>query len=158
MPTFHPKTPSLSPSRPSTTRQALPSLGDEMQLKGVKRIVSGLKRRISRVSFHRHRRGSSSDSDPDALLPSLLDVVRADGPAPITLPISPRTQHSVDTLARSADARKHLSSDDEESDSAQHSRSSTSASDSFHEVHSHPERSAEAHPGSSSHTLPSHED
>ncbi|KAH9940845.1 uncharacterized protein BXZ73DRAFT_88548 [Epithele typhae] len=115
-----------------------------MQLKGVKRIVSGLKRRISHISLRRHRRGSSAESDDDAvpslsaaLLPAAL-LASIPAPTPVTFPASTRADPSLDTLTRSvSDGCLAKRPDDcvEDSDSDEDS-ASTSTSTSYHDAQS----------------------
>ena len=187
MPSFHPKFPSTPRRRTQSTASAIapaqsppsspspnhPNASPEMQLKGVKRIVSGLKRRISHISFHGHghgRRGSSgSDSSLDAPRPPspplFLDIVPADVPHPITFPASPRVDSSVDTLTRSVSAGglgKHPSDSEDSSESSAHSRDSSldsSGSYSFHDARAESQpASSPPHPGSSSPSAAAEED
>lgn len=146
MPSFHKRastSPSSSPSRPSrplsAQTQTPPSPEKDMQLKGVKRIVSGLRRRISSISVRGHKHHDHAPSaQPD---PSSSLLLIPGQPQPVTLPVSARSGHSVDTLVAlslpGASIVKHSSHD---SNTWSHSRSTsedTSSSDaSFHEAHS----------------------
>lgn len=146
MPSFHKRastSPSSSPSRPSRPLpgQAPPSPEKDVQLKGVKRIVSGLRRRISSISVRGHKHhdhGPSAQLDPSS--PLLLVPGQ---PHPVTLPVSTRSGHSIDTLVALSVPRagiiKH--SRDDSSNTWSHSRTTseaTSSSDaaSFHEANS----------------------
>ncbi|KAI1793510.1 hypothetical protein LXA43DRAFT_1123281 [Ganoderma leucocontextum] len=150
MPSFHKRastSPSSSPSRPSrplsSQSQTPPSPERDMQLKGVKRIVSGLRRRISSISVRGHRHHDHAPSahlDPSS---PLLHLVPGQ-PHPVTLPVSPRSGHSIDTLVAltvpGATLVKHSSDPDDSNTPWSHSRSTsadtTSSAASFHEAHS----------------------
>ncbi|TBU27304.1 hypothetical protein BD311DRAFT_665670 [Dichomitus squalens] len=157
MPSFHIRSRSHPPVSPEPVRPATPqstasrpsppsSPEHEMHLKGVKRIVSGLKRRISSISLRGHRHHDHDQSAEDARPSSLLlDIIPGDHPPPTTLPITPRSEPSIYTLDTGAPRKAfEQPSEAEDSSSELHSRSTsdatTSSAASFHEAHS------EAHP------------
>ncbi len=119
--------PFLHKSPPSSTTTAT-TASNQTSPKGVKRIVSGLKRRISHISLRGHRRSVSEEEEDARISPFILDVVPDDLP----IPLSPHL-HSVDTLTRSISAGglgKHYSdSEDSSSSSSSHTRSSSTDSE-----------------------------
>ncbi|KAL1944980.1 hypothetical protein VTO73DRAFT_2600 [Trametes versicolor] len=104
-----------SPAKPPPTMATPPSTpgasgpAPASPPKGVKRIVSGLKRRISHTFLRGHRHHASTDTlDPSHPSPRILDdhepilslFVSADQPTPISISVSPHHDPSVDTLTR----------------------------------------------------------
>ncbi|PIL25148.1 hypothetical protein GSI_13037 [Ganoderma sinense ZZ0214-1] len=148
MPSFHKRastSPSSSPSRlpRPLPGQTPPSPEKDMQLKGVKRIVSGLRRRISSISLRGHRHHDHDHAPSAQLDPSSPLLLVPGQPHPVTLPVSTRSGHSIDTLVAlslpGAGIVKH--SRDDSSNTWSHSRTTseaTSSSDaaSFHEANS----------------------
>lgn len=90
--------------------------------------MSGLKRRISHISLRGRRISHDAHHPP----PLILDV--PDDHHPIPVAVSPRSHHSLDTLTRTISGGglgKHYSdSEDTESSSSGHTRSSSAASSS----------------------------
>ena len=135
MPLLH-RSPPSSPRRPSTVATTTTTAPNQTSPKGVKRIVSGLKRRISTISLRGHRRSVSEESDfsESHLSPSpfILNIV-PDDHHPIPLPLSPHPS-DTDALTRSTSAGglgKHFSDSEDSSStsSASHYRSSSTDSD-----------------------------
>ncbi|KAI9064801.1 hypothetical protein FKP32DRAFT_1685335 [Trametes sanguinea] len=149
------QSPRLPASLGRTPSSPTPSAKQE---KGVKRIVSGLKRRISRTfrPGHRHhadaRAGEDSDEGQPGVPPPPIVVSDVDShPIPITLAASPRSHPSFDTLSRSVAAGglgKHAA-DFSESDAT-----SSSDDNSLFEGRRPSRRTASSDSGSFSYTSP----